>query len=231
MSDRRRIVLVGATGLIGSTTVGLTRGRSDFRLAAIARREIDLPYGARVEVFVADPANWRDVIADLRPHGVINALGTTWAKSGKDEAAFRAVDQDLVMAVAEAAKEGEVANFVSVSSVGADAMGKNFYLRVKGEVERDLTKLRFPRLDILRPGLLRGHRDGERRALERLGIIASPVTDLLLHGGMRAYRSIPAGVVARAALVLAQRKARGRFAHDNDAIRRAARDFSETVEG
>ena len=54
---------------------------------------------------------------------------------------------------------------------------KAFYLRVKGEVEAALTKLKFRRLDILRPGLLRGRRSDDRRPLERLAMLASPLSD------------------------------------------------------
>ena len=59
-----------------------------------------LPKGARMELFVAEPKNWGEVIEALRPTAMICALGTTWKKSGRDEAAFRAVDHDLVLATA-----------------------------------------------------------------------------------------------------------------------------------
>lgn len=225
MSDAPRIVLVGATGLIGQAVIAQSVGREDLRLSAIARREVSLPKGARMEVFLAEPDKWEDVIEALRPVAVICALGTTWRKAGRDEAAFRAVDQDLVLAVARAAKAHAVERFVAISSAGADASSRNFYLRVKGEVERQLAALRIPRLDILRPGLLRGPRAGNRRAVERAAIALSPAVDLMLHGRWRAMRSISAVRVAEAALALALRKAAGRFVHDNDAILRAARSL------
>jgi uncharacterized protein YbjT (DUF2867 family) len=223
MSDPPRIALVGASGLVGSHVVRLCVGREDLRLAAIARSELALPAGAKMEVFVADPAKWGEAIEALRPTAVICALGTTWAKAGKSEAAFRAVDQELVLAVARAAKAHGVERFVSVSSVGADPHAKGFYLRVKGETDRDLAKLGFGRLDVLRPGLLRGARGGERRLGERLAILASRLVNPLLRGRWRQYRAIDAETVARAALCLAMRPARGRFVHDNAAIARAAR--------
>jgi uncharacterized protein YbjT (DUF2867 family) len=226
MSDVPRIVLVGATGLVGQAVIAEAVGREDLRLSAIARREVPLPAGARMEVFLAETDKWSEVIEALRPLALICALGTTWRKSGKDEAAFRAVDEDLVLAVAIAAKAHGVERFVAVSSAGADATSGNFYLRVKGEVERQLAAIRFARLDILRPGLLRGHRAGERRAAERAAIALSPVADMLLHGRWRTMRSIPAARVAEAALAFALRKAAGRFVHDNDAILRAARSLA-----
>jgi len=231
MSDALRIVLVGATGLIGGKVMEACVGREDVRLSAIARREAHLPKGIRMELFVAEPAKWGEVVEAIKPKAMICALGTTWKKSGEDEAAFRAVDQDLVLSVAEAAKAQGVERFVHISSVGAAIASKSFYLRVKAEVERDLTKLRFDRLDILRPGLLRGKRDNDRRPGERIGIAAAPFVNLLLHGGFRQYRAIRAETVADAALALARRAARGRFIHDSDAIMRAAKTLPRLDEG
>lgn len=229
MSEPLRIALVGASGLIGSHVIRLCLGREDVRLAAIARAELALPPGARMEVFVAAPEKWDEVIEALRPRAVICALGTTWKKAGGDEAAFRAVDQDLVLAVARAAKMHGVERFVSVSSAGADPHTGNFYLKVKGETDRELAKIGIGRLDVLRPGLLRGKRGGERRIGERLAILASPIVNPLLGGPWRAYRAIDAETVARAALFLATRPARGRFVHDNDAIYRAARSLPQPL--
>ena len=108
-----------------------------------------------------------------------------------------------------------------VSSAGADAFGKAFYLRV-GARSSALTGLEVPPPDICRPGLLRGPR-GRRRPLERLAILTSPLTDMLLHGERRRYRSIDARTVAAAALQLTREKVGGRFVHENDSIVRAAR--------
>lgn len=230
MSDPVRIALVGATGLIGSEVMKLAVGRQDLRLVAVARRESPLPQGARMEMFVADPEKWGEVFEAVHPTALICALGTTWRKAGRDEEAFRAVDHDLVLATARAAREAGVERLVAVSSTGADAMSKNRYLRTKGEVERELGRMRFKRLDILRPGLLKGHRIGDLRPLERIGSALSPLADLAMQGRYRQYRSIRAELVAKAAMALALRRAGGRFVHDNDALLRAAATLPMPVE-
>lgn len=227
MSEPLRLALVGASGLIGRAVIEACIGRPDVRLVAVARRELKLPRGARMEVFVAEPDKWGEVFEALRPTALISALGTTWKKSGASEEAFRAVDQHLALATARAAKAAGVQRLVAVSSVGADPRSKNFYLRVKGEVEAELSKAGFKRLDLLRPGLLKGPREGDYRPGERLGILASPLIDPLLGGKWRQYRSIHAREVAEGAIGLAMRKAGGRFTHDNDAIRRAAREWDK----
>lgn len=227
MSEPVKIVLVGATGMIGRAIVQAATGREDMRLVAIGRREMKLPVGARMEMFVAQPDQWDEVIEASQPDVVINALGTTWKKSNGDEGAFRAVDQDLVLQVARSAHAHGVQRFISVSSVGAHILAKNFYLQVKGEVERDLAKVGFRRLDILRPSLLRGDRHDDPRFAERLGILSAPLANLMLHGKYRKYRAVEAETVADAALYLALTKPGGRFAHDYDAIERAARSLPQ----
>lgn len=222
MSKVTRIALVGASGLIGSALIRLAVGRSDIRIIAIARSEIPLPPGARMEVLVADPANWADAIAAANADVLVSALGTTWKKVGKDEEAFRAVDQHLVLACARAAKAAGIRQVITISSVGADSSSKNFYLRVKGEVEQALGRLGVTRLDVIRPGLLRGSRRKLRPA-ERIGMILSPLMDLLMHGKYRKYRSVRDDVVARAIVGLTKEKAAGRFVFEHDAILRAAR--------
>ena len=219
--DPIRIVLVGATGLIGTTLIRRAVGREHYRLTAIARREAPLPAGARMEMLVADPADWARAIAAADAAVIVIALGTTWRASGRNEAVFRATDKDLVLACAQAAKAAGVRHCIVVSSVGAAISSRGLYLRVKGEVEDALAKLKFARLDILRPGLLRGPRS-ERRPAEKLAMFATPLIDNLLHGGARKYRSVRATTMADAILALAVEKPRGRFIHEHDAIVRAA---------
>jgi uncharacterized protein YbjT (DUF2867 family) len=146
------------------------------------------------------------VLEAVRPRALICALGTTWKKAGGNEAAFRAVDHDLVLATAQAAKAAGVPNMVLISAAGADAHSKAFYMRVKGEVEAAVSRIGFKRLDILHPGLLRGERASDRRLLERLGILAAPLIDPLLRGKRERFRSIDAALVAEAALGLALRR-------------------------
>lgn len=226
MSDPVRIALVGATGLVGRRIVEAAVGRSDIHLVAIARREMKLPKGARMEMLIADPSEWKTSLSLAAPDVLVSALGTTFRKAGRDAEAFQAVDHDLVLSCAEIAKALGVTRMVTVSSTGAYGPSKNLYLSTKGKVEDALYRLKFRRLDILRPGLLRGAREGDARPVERIGKILSPISDHFMHGGFRKYRSIDARRVAEAALDCALTRTPGRVVHDNDAILRAARHFS-----
>jgi uncharacterized protein YbjT (DUF2867 family) len=222
MSDRVPLLLVGATGLVGAAVIAATASHPEVRLAALARREAVLPPGARLEMLVADPADWAAAIARARPDVVAIALGTTIAAQGGDRQAFRRVDHDLVLDVARAARAAGTRQVILVSSVGADPAARNFYLSVKGETEAALGRLNFPRLDILRPGLLRGRREGAPRPAERLGQIVAPLVDPLLLGRWSVFRSVHARDVAGAILALAGAAALGRHVHSSVDIHRLA---------
>lgn len=210
-------VLVGATGMVGRALAAAVPGTA---LTVLARRaSAMLPGGARE--IVAPAAEWPDRIASVQPAILFNCLGTTIADAGS-QAAFRAVDHDLVLAVAGAAKAAGARHCISVSSVGASAASGNFYLRTKGEVEAALRALGFDRLDILRPGLLTGARGGRWRPGESIGMALAPVTDLMLHGAMRRYRSISGAAVARAMAALAAAGGAGVHIHEHDAIAQLA---------
>lgn len=221
MSDHlkpRRLCLVGATGLIGAGVIDAAVGRSDIRVVGVARREMALPRGARMEMLLADPAAWPDAIAAANASVLVCALGTTWRKAGRDEAAFRAVDHDLVLTCARAAKAAGIGHMIVVSSVGADRASRYRLLRVKGEMEEAVQRVGLKRVDILRPALLRGPRR-ESRPAEWLAMRLNPLLDPFLTGGLRQYRSIRVDTVVQAIFALAREKAGGRFVHDHDAMR------------
>lgn len=216
----RRLCLVGATGLVGGSLIEACVRRGDVRLVAVARREMPLPDGARMEVLLAPVEGWNEAIAASNADVFVCALGTTMRNVGGSREAFRAVDHDLVLASARAARAARIGQMILVSSVGADTSSKNFYLRTKGETEEQLRKLGFERLDVLRPSLLVGRRR-ESRPLERLAVLFAPVMNLFLHGNSRRYRAIRTTDIVEAILALMHERAAGKFVHEYDAMRYA----------
>lgn len=206
-------LIVGATGLIGRAVIECFGSNP---VAVLARREVD-GLAVQHKQLVAPPDRWADIIAAEKPAVLISCLGTTIRQAGS-QAAFRAVDHDLVLAAARGAKAGGTPHMVLVSSVGAAAKSGNFYLRTKGETEDDLRALGFDRLDLIRPGLLRGDRPGPQRLGEGIATIAAPLTDALLQGSFRRYRSISSDSVAAAIVALARQGGSGVHIHENDAI-------------
>jgi uncharacterized protein YbjT (DUF2867 family) len=211
------LLIVGATGLIGNLLVRklIADGR-DNALHLLLRKPADKSYGAAT-VHVAPTKEWPDVIATVKAGRAVSCLGSTMKKAGSKEA-FAAVDRDLVGAVGKAAKAAGARQFITVSSTMANAEASSFYLKVKGQAEQLLRAESFDRLDIIRPGLLRGERSGDPRLGESLAIIASPLMDKLLHGSLRRFRSIDAAKVASAIAALLAQDKPGTTIHENDAI-------------
>jgi uncharacterized protein YbjT (DUF2867 family) len=211
----RRILLIGSTGLVGRLAVDrLAAAGHDVR--TLTRR----PTGRSGET-VALSGEWPALVAAIGGDVAICAIGTTMRAAGS-QAAFRAVDHDIAVEFARAARAAGVPHMILVSSVGALPASSNFYLRLKGEVEGELEALGFDRLDIVRPGLLRGERGAERRRGERLGILLSPLVNLFLRGRLDRFAAIDASIVAAAIARLVEQEEEGRFVHHNRELRRLA---------
>jgi len=220
MSEPRRILLVGATGLVGRKIIARGRDIPGRPLVALARKELQLPRGARMELVLAPVEEWVRSLALIGPNTVICALGTTQAKSGK--AGLTAVDRDLVENIADSARKVGTDHFVHISSVGAQIGSRHDYLDIKGQAEQRLRKIGFRRLDILRPGLLLGQRWNDDRPAESVARFFSPAVNLLMNGAWRRYRSIHARDVAAAAIQASREQAGGTFVHEHDSIKRLA---------
>jgi uncharacterized protein YbjT (DUF2867 family) len=212
--------MIGATGLVGSLLRERILGRPGAELHALVRRSSGRSHPFCHE-HVLPPEKWPEAVASIGADTAVSALGTTMRNAGS-EAAFRAVDYDMVLAFAAAARAARAGHMLTVSSVGADPASRNFYLRLKGEMEQALAALGFDRLDVLRPGLLVGKRSADRRLGERLGILVSPVTNLFLRGSLGRYAAIDARLVAAAAAACLDRSEPGVRVHENNALRRLA---------
>lgn len=211
-----RVAMIGATGLTGRMLVPLLAAGHQLHL--FGRR----PSGFDVAETVAPAGDWPAKLEGEAFDVAVSTLGTTWRKAGSWPA-FEAVDRDAVLGFARAARAAGARQFVTISSVGADPESRNEYLALKGRVEVALAEIGFDRLDIMRPGLLRGPRGGDRRPGERIGIALSPLVNLVMRGRLDRFAAIDATVVAAAIAALIGKGPDGRFIHHNREIRIFAR--------
>lgn len=153
---------MGATGLVGRAVLRLALDDSRVRRLVAPTRRL-LPPHPKLENPQVDfdtlqaDAPWWSVDA------VICALGTTIRAAGS-QAAFRRVDHDYVVAVAQTARAHGACAFALTSAMGADPGSRIFYNRTKGETERDVEACGYPSLTIVRPGVIGGERSESRPA-------------------------------------------------------------------
>lgn len=210
-----RAALAGATGLVGGSLLALLlEDPSVERVIAPTRRalapdpRLDNPVGAA----------WPE---GPRVDEAYCALGTTRKDAGSD-AAFRAVDFDLVLAFAKAAKAAGARRFGLVSSLGADASSRLLYPRTKGEAEAAVAALGFESVVVVRPSLLLGARAKPRLA-ERVSEPLLKAVGPLLVGPARKYRAIEGRTVARALIRLTRDAKPGVSVVESDAVESAGR--------
>jgi len=195
----KTLLIVGSTGLVGREVVRQALAdRTIERVVALSRRPLELR-DLRLENQVLDfdalpsDAPWWNVDA------VICTLGTTMRQAGS-RAGFHKVDHHYVLAVAQRARTHGTKVFALTSSLAAKVSSGNFYLRTKGETERDLAVQGFVSLTFVRPSLIGGERK-EQRWTESFGL---KIFTLLAPILPRRYRIAPAERIAAALLAAAR---------------------------
>ena len=195
----RSAVVLGASGLVGGHLLRLLREDSAYSAARVLTlRALGLE-GGKVREAIVDFEKGETFRSFVSVDDVFCCLGTTMKKAGSEDA-FRKVDFDAPLGVAREARAAGAGQYLIVTAVGADPKSRVFYSRVKGEIERALMALEFPRgLKIFRPSLLVGDR-ADRRPAERMAMAVMRATRPVFVGAMARYRAIDASAVARAML-------------------------------
>jgi uncharacterized protein YbjT (DUF2867 family) len=203
MKNTERTALVfGASGMVGNYLV---------------RQLLENPAYSKVDIFVRNPAG--HFHPKLREHQVdfgrlgdyaelikgddlFVCLGSTIRKAGS-VARFGEIDRDLPVKIARMAHENGVGGIAVISSLGADSSSRNYYLRIKGEMEAGVQNIPFDRIVIARPSMLFGTRKSFRLG-ESVGKIFMKAIGFLLVGQARKYRGIDGRTVAAAMISLIQ---------------------------
>lgn len=211
------LLIVGATGLVGGHALRTALADPRItRVVAPTRRALPamaLRDGAALDNPVVDVARLDPDAPWWAVDAVGCALGTTLRAAGS-RAAFRAVDVDAVVAVARHARDHGARACATVSSIGADAAARGFYLRCKGEVEDALRATGYPSLTLLRPSVIGGER-ATPRPLEHVAMRALRLAAPLVP---RRYRVVEAHVIGRALVDAAIAAAPGVHVVASDAI-------------
>lgn len=208
----QKVLMLGASGLIGQLALPLLRSHSVY---AASRRALGGGNYLKPLPLAYDESAARAQLRAANVRGLdcfICTLGTTLKDAGSQEA-FAAIDRDLVLIYAKLALELGARQAILVSSVGADAKVSNFYLRTKGETEAGLKELGYARLDLLRPSLLLGKR-AQSRPAEAFAMRLAGVFGPLMIGQARQYRPINASTVARALVALVGARQPGNYVHE-----------------
>jgi uncharacterized protein YbjT (DUF2867 family) len=187
-------IVVGATGLVGKQLTELLLHDTRFeKVKTLVRRSINIHHD-KLEEHIVDfdePDSWKKLITGDVLYSV---MGTTLRAAGSKDAQYK-IDYTYQYRIAKIAAANEVPEYILISSAGSSPNSKIFYSRVKGELERDVQKLPFETIHIIRPGMLEGHRETTRTG-ERIGIGVMKVLSQI--PGLKKLQPIHARNVAQA---------------------------------
>ena len=193
---RNKSMVVGSTGLVGKSVVNhlIERG---IAVSALVRNdeESDNSLLNYYKIDFDDLHLPDETFSGIKD--IFICLGTTIKKAGSKEA-FQKVDITYCYEIAKQARAKGVKNISIITSLGSDSNSTNFYLKSKGMIEDQISKIDFESISIHRPGLLIGARN-EMRLGEFIGQKIFPYfLDPFLIRSMRKYRSIKGDTLAKA---------------------------------
>ena len=188
-------IVIGATGLIGRQLTNQLLNDGRYNVVKIfVRRTLSINNQKLVEHIVdfSHIEMWKN---KLTGDELFSAMGTTIKQAGSKETQYT-VDYTYQHETAKAAAENGVKNYFLVSSTGANSKSKNFYLRIKGELEESVAQLPFRKVVIFQPSFLLGERNEKRRG-EKIGAALAKILTMSIPW-IKKYRPIEATVVAQA---------------------------------
>jgi uncharacterized protein YbjT (DUF2867 family) len=206
--DNKIATVIGASGLIGSLLLEqLVNDKNYTSIQILTRRTIPVNH-SKIKLIIVDFNDKKAVSKALEEtDAVFCAIGTTQKKVKGDMTAYKKVDLDLPIRIAQIVADLKIPKFMLVSSVGASSKSNNFYLKIKGEVEAFTKQLPIQQVGIFQPSLLLGNRK-EFRLGERIAQVVMPLFNFLMPDK---YKAIEASDVAKAMLGFAVTNRQGHF--------------------
>ena len=155
-----KILVAGSTGLVGKTLI--TDFLQEHEVIAISRRSFKFPNNVKHELidfnkdFSLKPADHFFICLGYP----LELLDLIYMRD-KIKPKFEEVDFGLVIKLAKMALDVGIKDISVISSVMADKNSLNHYLKIKGEMEEEIKKLSFNKINIFRPSHLLGERENK----------------------------------------------------------------------
>ena len=192
----KHAIVIGSSGMVGTQLINQLSLSNEFsQITSLVRRPTGITH-PKLKEHIVDFESIEQYAHLIQGDVLFSTLGTTLANAKTKEAQYK-VDFHYQYQVARLASANEIPSYVLVSSTGASSSSKNFYLRMKGELDDAVQQLSFKNITILRPGQLDGDRQ-EKRLGERIGLLFMHSLNKL--GLLTSYRPIQASIVAKAML-------------------------------
>jgi uncharacterized protein YbjT (DUF2867 family) len=196
----KKALIAGGTGLIGNALVEQLIAHSGYDEIHCLVRKPGNWSTEKVTEHVVDFEHLADQLPNVTADCAFCCLGTTLKTAGSKERQYR-IDHDYVVDFAEQCFIMGIPRLIVISSIGASVTTSNFYLRTKGDMERDCLAFGFESTIILRPSFLMGNRK-EFRLGEKFASVLMKGLGFLFVGKWRKYRGIYVDKIATRMIAL-----------------------------
>lgn len=187
-------IVIGATGAVGKELLAvLLTDKSFDKIKIFTRRPTGVKH-SKIEERLINFDEIETYENYFSGDVLFSCMGTTLKKAKTKENQYK-IDYTYQYEVARLCSNNSVSRYVLVSSGSANSKSRNFYIRMKGQLEDAVRELPFEFLTIVRPSVLVAKRK-EFRLGEFLGIYLGYILTLL--PGLWKYRPIKTRTVARA---------------------------------
>jgi uncharacterized protein YbjT (DUF2867 family) len=177
-----KALVIGATGATGRELVNSLINDEDFNQVSIFVRKAPELVHEKLKIHTIDFNEIKKHKDLIKGDILFSALGTTKKEAGGKQRQY-IIDYTYQYEFAKIAAENRVDQLSLVSSIGANPKSFMFYPKMKGELESDVKKLKFKKIDIFQPPILIRQpeviRKAEKKAisiiqkLNKLGILKS----------------------------------------------------------
>jgi uncharacterized protein YbjT (DUF2867 family) len=200
----KHATLLGASGLVGNEVLKALLEAPEIEMVTVlVRKSLSIEHPKLDQRLVDFSSLDESAVpsADL----LFCCIGSTRKKT-PDKSEYHSVDFGITRKVSTIAKNKGYTQLHLISSIGAKATSKNFYLNLKGTIEKAVIDLSFDSTVIYRPSILLGKRQ-EKRPMEKLGRVLAPLFDAFTFGGP--YHSVHAKLLASKMLERTKRPTQG----------------------
>jgi len=198
---QKSAIILGATGLCGSNLLQILLTDKRYRKVKLFSRKSAGIKHKKLEEYIIDLLQLSDHEDDFLADEVFCCVGTTKAKT-PDKELYKKIDLGIPVSAAALCKKNKIRTFIVISALGANAESSIFYNRLKGQMENAVISFGIPKIHILQPSLIGGHRQ-ENRPGEWFAKKVFLILNAILAGPFRKYRSVHPETIAHCMVWLA----------------------------
>ncbi len=202
----KKAILFGASGFVGGYLLhDLLHSDLYEEVIVVVRKPLEIQH-PKLKTIIAHYETLAQHQNELVADDIFIALGTTKKKTPNEKVYYQ-IDHDYPVLAAQLTKANGAKSVLMVSAVGANVNSSIFYVKTKGETERDVVTVDFEHTHIFQPSMIMGNR-AESRPLEKVFISIFSVVNVLLIGKLNKYKGITASDIAKAMFAAAQQPAK-----------------------